>query len=451
MRGGVSLSSGFREHVRSFRHLSDGDGVVVGVSGGLDSTVLLHLLRFTDGLPDLRITAAHLDHRMRPDSGADAQWVSGLARAWNVTLVRETVAEAPASEEEGRALRYGFLDEVRGATQARWILTAHHADDVVETVLFRIARGTGIRGLRGIPEMRAPGVWRPLLPFHRDALEAYAMERGISWREDATNAGTDYARNVVRHRVVPALEAGVSPGTRKAVLRLARLARQDEDAWESLVPTLLAGVDAQHGEASVSVAREPLLAYHPAVRARVVRALARRLGRELDAAGTRVAVEFTSAGQSGRAVRLTGGLEFRRSLDRMVLDAGVTAAPGHRTLVLDGDAGDGPAVLAGAAYRVTWGAIPQSGTWSASFDVGEVVLPLHLRGWVPGDRVRMPYGTKKLKKLFLERRLPREARDRTPVLVDARGAVLWIPGVVRADVAHPEGAEHVLNVGVTHV
>lgn len=100
---------------------------------------------------------------------------------------------------------------------------------------------------------------------------------------------------------------------------------------------------------------------------------------------------------------------------------------------------------------MAWGPQAEDGTWSAAFDRDALAEPLTVRGWRPGDRIRLAYGTKKLKKLFLEARLPREERARTAVVVDARGTVLWIPGLVRAEVAPPGPSEHVLNVSVTHV
>jgi len=158
--------------------------VLVALSGGLDSVVLLHLLRFGKGLPPVRLQAAHFDHRMRADSGSDAEWVKGLCQAWDVPLHLGLADAISASEEEAREKRYEFLLGVKDEVGARWLLTAHHADDQAETVLFRIFRGTGLPGLAGIPRRRSPGVFRPLLPFSREALEGYASCHGIRHRQD---------------------------------------------------------------------------------------------------------------------------------------------------------------------------------------------------------------------------------------------------------------------------
>ncbi len=444
------LAVRFREHVCGAGVLGAGDLVLVALSGGMDSVALTHLLRFTPGLPAIRLAAAHVDHRMRDVSRDDARWVQGLTQAWQIPVAVHAAETSPESEEEARVMRYAFLEEEMRLTGARWLVTAHHADDQVETVLFRIARGTGLMGLRGIPEFRAHGLWRPLLPFRRTEIQAYAEAVGLGWREDATNADDSHGRNALRNRVIPLLEDLVAPGAGASVLRLARLAREDENAWESLMPSLVASLEIDHHGSAVSFLREGVLGYHPAVRARLLRAIARQLGGRLDAAGTRIAVEFTSSGRSGTGVTLTGGLEFRRDLERLAFTAGSMPPDAPRLVSISGDPGSGEAHLGGARYLVQWGSEEVEGVWRESFDAESLHQPLTLRAWVPGDRIRMSYGSKKLKKVFLEASLPRSRRDRTPVLVDAREQVLWIPGLLRSTLAQPSGTNRELNIGVTH-
>ena len=144
-----SLEARFRAQVASVG-ATPGDAWVVAVSGGLDSVVLLHLLRFA--APDgVRLIAAHFDHAMRPESADDARWVHGLARAWGVDACESRAQAAITSEAEAREVRYAYLETVRVESGARLVLTAHHADDQAETVLFRALRnrsgGFGGHGL----------------------------------------------------------------------------------------------------------------------------------------------------------------------------------------------------------------------------------------------------------------------------------------------------------------
>lgn len=449
MSAGAGLEARFAAHLASGDALAGGDGVVVALSGGVDSVVLLHLFRFGAGLPDLRLRAAHVDHGMRPGSAADAAWVAGLCRAWGVPLTSRRLDPPPLGEARARRLRYAFLEEVRLAEGARWVATAHHADDQAETVLFRAVRGAGVAGLRGIRERRRPGVWRPLLPFTRAEVRGYAEARGLGWREDPTNT-LPLARNVLRHRVLPELEARVAPGARRALARLARHARAEEAAWRSLEGRLLEEAGLREEEGGWSLDRAAFAAYHPEVRARLLRALARRLGVRPLEAGTRRGVELSSAASRGGSVPLGEGLTLHRELDRLLLAPDRRPGPDRAAVISDGGPGSSEAALGGVIFRVRWGVEPEGRGDAAAFAPGSLALPLTVRGWRPGDRIRLPYGTKKLKKLLLEARIPRSRRTATPVVVDARGEVVWVPGVARAAGTEPRPDEDVMTIEIAH-
>ena len=432
--------------------LEDGQTVVVAVSGGLDSVVLLHVFCFSRTAPSLNVVAAHYDHGMRAGSQEDLDWTRGLARSWGCGF-REDRAPAPVtSEEEARGARYGFLERVRAVRAASLVVTAHHADDQAETVLFRIVRGTGLRGLRGIPERRPPHIWRPLLPFERSSLEAYAAENGLSWREDPTNRDLRFARNALRSRILPEIEGLVARGARAALVRLARRAAEEEAAWESIVPGLLTTLGVETASASVTLSRDRLLDLDPAVQARVLRSVAEELGGALDTAGTRAAVEFTSSGASGRRLCLTGGLVMSRSFDRIALARGRLSGPDRLVRIDGAGKGWGEGRIGGRSLRVTWGRDERSAEADASaFALVDVEFPLEVRAWMPGDRVQLSYGTKKLKKLFAEQGVPVPDRHRTPVLADAAGRVLWVPGVVRSTVAPAAPGDEALHIGIAFV
>jgi tRNA(Ile)-lysidine synthase len=445
----VPLEVRFARHLTRSGLLRGARRVLVAVSGGLDSVCLLHMLRF-GGRP-AGLHAAHFDHAMRPGSAGDALWVRGLCAAWDIPLAYARARETPRGEAAARELRYAFLQEAATRSDADLILTAHHADDQAETVLFRLARGTGLTGLAGIPARRG-AIVRPLLPFTRAELVAYARRVGVRWREDPTNLELRYARNRIRHVVLPSLEA-VRPGAAARIAHIAGLAAQAESAWHDVVRMAVADVLTDRDVAGFALARDRLLAYHPHVRARVLRLLLHELDSRPDRRALRTAVRFTQAGASGSRVDLAGRVRLEREFDRLLLRRVAAGAPAMAGATADAGAehveapleirtmetGEGTFVVGGQRYAANWS--PAAGARcsasTASFDPSSLRFPLELRAWRAGDRMRLAYGTKKLKKLFAEQRVGRAHRARVPVLSDATGAVLWAVGVARGVEATP--------------
>ncbi len=437
------------EHWERAGWTRDGDCVVVGCSGGLDSLVLLHLLRFS--LPELGLTveAAHFDHGMRSGSEEDARWLVGVCDAWSVRCRMGTAEAAPADEAEARTLRYGFFESLLEEGGRRWVLTAHHADDQVETVLFRILRGTGVTGLRGIPRVRPPGILRPLLSFRKEELEAYALRHRLRPRVDPTNRSPRHARNRVRRELLPLLEE-IHAGARSSILRLARNSDRVDRMIELLLAAPLEALVLEATPQRLVLDRTRLLEWEEPVRGELLRRAAKRRGVVLSESGTASAVQFISEGQSGGGVDLGDGLQLLREFDRLVLirpgDEQRSVAPrfeGSGLRIVSPDSGDGEVEVGSKTWFAGWGRCSQEAPGErALFDVRSVDFPLTLRGWAPGDRTRTEAGSKKLKKLFGELRVPVAERRELPILVDAGGWVIWIPGRHQAPgTAPPSDAE----------
>lgn len=199
----------FKAHIdQNFPYLKESK-LLLAISGGLDSVVLMHLCLKSN----LNISLAHCNFNLRAaESDADEAFVIQLAEAQHLEVFVESFKTKAYAQQHklstqlaARALRYDWFKELIGAFQFDYLLTAHHADDNLETFLINLSRGTGLEGLTGIPE-KNDHIIRPLLPFSRQELEAYAQEYELVWREDSSNASDAYLRNQIRHHVVPELK-----------------------------------------------------------------------------------------------------------------------------------------------------------------------------------------------------------------------------------------------------
>ncbi len=440
------LAHAVRHHLRELPGVANAHGaILVALSGGMDSVTLLHLLRFGGVLPAVPLVAAHFDHRMRPDSRADAEWVRGLTWAWQVPLQFAAAAVPPRGEAAARKARYAFLADVAERVGARAVLTAHHLDDQAETVLFRLLRGAGLVGVRGIAEVRGWLV-RPLLPFRRAEVLAYARDAGLRWRDDPTNRDLRFARNRLRVQVLGPLEAA-RPGTAEALARLASAATAAEARLRPLTQEALELARLPHPD-GIALARDIVLTYDLATRARVMRVAFDRLGRPLGRGATRAILTFLEDAPSGARLHAPGGFTVEREFDRFVIRRPTEPAEDQPLRIPSSDEGRGVARVGGAAFRFAWGHLPQEGGTTVGFDAAALEFPLLVRGWRPGDRIRLGYGSKKLKKLFGELRLARAARFRVPVLADATGQPLWIVGVARSARAEPRPGHTTLFITV---
>lgn len=185
---------------------------IVAVSGGVDSVVLLDLLRL---YPKVEIVVAHYDHGIREDSAADRAFVQQLARRYRLPFVYDSGQLGPgASEAASRQARYEFLRKAQTAAKAHAIVTAHHQDDVLETAVINLLRGTGRKGLSSLTN--GEGIIRPLLRVPKTEIIDYAQRHGLAWREDTTNVDTAHLRNHIRHEVLP----GWSEGDKQKLLAM---------------------------------------------------------------------------------------------------------------------------------------------------------------------------------------------------------------------------------------
>ena len=249
--------------------LGPNERVLVACSGGPDSTALFHLFReLAPGLC-LHLSLLHFDHRLRPESSKDYRFVQALARRFEIPFYggkNQTPASAQKTglspEEAARKIRYEFFEQIAKKTRIKKIALAHHRDDQAETVLMRLIQGTGLRGLQGIrPAVKIHGITfiRPLIETSRREIQMYLKERGLSWREDATNRSNQFLRNRIRNRLLPLLEKEFNPLIREALARLAETSYQESAGFDEWVRERASGFLKSRRNESMGLDRENFL------------------------------------------------------------------------------------------------------------------------------------------------------------------------------------------------
>ena len=402
--------------------------VVLAVSGGVDSMVLLDVATRARRRAGCDIVVGTFDHASGPHSARAAAFVARSALEYGLPVVIGRDATNGRTEAAWRAARWGFLRSVARAAQAV-VLTAHTRDDQVETVLMRLLRGAGARGLAGL--MPSPEIGRPLLGISRGEIVAYARTRSIEWLEDPTNRTPRYLRNRVRRDLLPALRR-VHPEIDAELLGIARRARAWRDELAISVDRYVGHVVGrdEHGVPTLDVAAEDLEGYSGPMAGIVWPELASRLGVTLDARGTRRAAQFTISSQSGGRIQLAGGWELMRSRNAFELRA--TGA--GRRMTIGAEALEPPMTWDRWRFRDV-GMAPMDDAWTASLPSGR---PLRVRAWRPGDRLTVRHDgrliARKVKYFLSDAGISGHIRPRWPVVV-AGDEIVWIPGVRRSDAA----------------
>ena len=422
--------------------LDTGDTVLVAVSGGADSVAMLHALHTQSD--ELRITlhVAHLNHGIRgEESDADEQFVRGLAERLGLPITVERVsvpeirAEMRAGEEEAaRAVRYRFLQKTAAELGCGKIAVGHTADDRAESVLLNIVRGTGIEGLGSIRPVNG-NVVRPLIDTWRSEVEAYIAENGLEYRIDASNLDTAYARNRVRHELIPLIESGFNPQVKQALVRLAEIAASQNDLMERLAEN--AAVAAAYGSSFDArlLAELPDALQRQIVRAEIERVKGdladvtfEQIGRVIEA--LRSGEDFTIALPTGDIYAERRGSDFRigpretppkiEPFDRPISVPGKTEAPEV-----------GLTIFVEVLESVETTQVRPN---VALIDAGKLRGALRVRNARPGDRIK-PFGmrgTKKLQDVFVDAKIAQAERARAAVVVDDE-KLLWVVGVIASD------------------
>lgn len=424
--------------------------MAAGISGGADSVCLLVLLlEYRKQLP-FELAVVHVNHGIRKEAAEDAAYVEELCRREGVPFhlrtadVRGFAAEERCSEEDaGRRLRYQAFEEVAAECGANKIAVAHNSNDRAETMLFHLFRGSGLKGLRGILPVRGK-IIRPLLALERGEIEAYLRERGIAWCTDSTNAEDSYARNRIRHHILPYAEEALFPGVVEHMGRTAQLLAETEEylaerTAEALESCLNPAQTKGRGNAlsaedaggrivtgaEVSLSAEKFLGLPPVLQRRVLLQLAESLsptGKDIGEIHVRKMQElFAEAGN--RSISLPMGITARRQYDKVILEQRQTEQP-EETGVL-------PEMEFTELLPKKDMEVPKN-QYTKWFNYDRMKESPTVRFRQTGDYLTISDGKggmlhKSLKDYMITEKIPRQLRNRIPVLAEG-SHVIWLVG-----------------------
>jgi tRNA(Ile)-lysidine synthase len=287
------------------------DRVVLAVSGGLDSMVLLHAAAKVRSKNLKVLLVATFDHRSGSHSAAAARFVERHARKLGIRCVEGKATTPLAREHEWREARWNFLRSVSTRFGGS-VATGHTLDDQIETVFMRILRDAGPRGLAGL--YAESEVLRPLINLRRSDLEKYAAKHKVRYLDDPSNASRAHLRNRVRHELLPAISR-VRPGFASDLLFLA----QASAGWRTAIATAVEAIGTPDGNGGLRVARADLAGYDAESLRTLWPAVAAKAGVVMDRRGTHRLAEFTMNGHTGRSIQLSGGIEVRMFRDHLLL------------------------------------------------------------------------------------------------------------------------------------
>jgi len=432
--------------------VSPRDRIVAAVSGGADSVVMLHLLKeMMVNTPPFELAIAHLNHLTRgEDSRKDAAFVAQLGEKLDLETFIEEIDVAvekkrikTSFQEAARIVRYEFLKRVLKKWGGTWIALGHTADDQVETVLMNLLRGSGTRGLSGMPAQR-DSLIRPLHECFRHEVEAYINRYGLVFRIDTTNRSDDYLRNRVRRELIPLLEC-YNPQVKSTVIETSRIVHDDEECLQGLVDRLYAGVKVETtGNGLLALDMGAINAQHPALQKRLIRqAICEAKGdlRRIGARHIQDLLMLFDAAASGKKIHLPGGLAAictGKSVifyetppeENNILSEGQESAPVE--IKVPGWTDIGVAGLKLHAELMSPGDFQKRSFSSrqACLDFDKTGPVIQTRFFRPGDRF-IPLGMKKSKKIksfFIDEKIPRAERKSVPLLTTGSGDIIWIYG-----------------------
>lgn len=454
-----------RKTIKKFNMLKKGDIVVVAVSGGIDSVVLLHALIELAAEYRLFIIVAHLNHCLRGrESDRDEVFVKRLAEKLGVKFickrmdVRLLLKKGDSLQDIAREARYSFFDRIAKRYKADRIATGHNMDDQAETVLMKFLKGAGLGGLCGIPKVKGKYI-RPLIEITRKEIEEYAEDSMLKFVKDSSNKSAKYLRNRIRLKLIPILEE-YNPSLKSDLARLSRILERDDVYLKDKAGGAYKSIVIRRDKDVVSLYLKKLNRLHGAIRARIFfMAVEELLGSSKGFYSYHVEdfLRLLCSDAPNLSINLPSRLMVYKEYDIITIERrhppqAEAKNGGRKTeqpiffkkiLKINGKTN----VIADNGFKIAefnaeiqvWRGIkgedaPAMNLSIACFDYDKLQLPLTVRNFRPGDRFA-PLGMnghKKVKRLFQEKRISRRRRGLIPIVVSG-DEIIWVAGIRQAD------------------
>ena len=433
-----TLTRQFILHTQRYGLVRQGDHLLLAVSGGIDSMTMLELFCRVQQELRLTLSVAHVNHQLRgSESDADEAFVRDAAARKNITFYSARVDTLGLVHEAGiskqvaaRQLRYKFLESTRQSIDAASIATAHHANDNAETVMMNAFRGAGIRGLAGIPVHNSHrSLIRPLLYLYRTEIKAFALQEGIQFREDSSNATDQYRRNYLRHVSIPELEKNFDPAIQSTLNALSSSFRSLHSMVARSIQEVFPSIMRESASGEFSVHTSLLNRQPEFLRAELMLELFRHIGLEPSSSKVHAVLELASK-QAGRTLELSKRWRAVSDRGRIVFHQPISNIDFSRPLMLGGRVTNDLFEIA-ASSPLLYKEMESVGAPDSVFvDADRLAADLTIRPWRAGDSF-VPAGLhhhKKISDFFVDRKVPRWQKSTIP-LVESSGRIVWVCGL----------------------